>query len=298
MGNFDFVFSFSNGPVGVGPGYGRTALGRAAGQRRTDLVRTLLSAGEPVNELDRDGATALMMAAANGVPETVELLLKEGADTDIRDQNGDTALLLAAMNGRTQAVAVLLRAGADATIGNDLGETPLKIANTYEWPLTAAMIRGSLKGNFQELKVVVDEGIDLRDDDVRLRELEELLGGFLMEPLQDREAGTPKAGEESAPVQDENDENEEGIAPEDLNEAAERGSVSACRQFLEQGVDIDKTNWFEMTALMQAAENGHLEVVTILLKAGAALDAQDDDGATALMLASRQPVRRHMIWAT
>ena len=41
-----------------------------------------------------------------------------------------------------------------------------------------------------------------------------------------------------------------------------------------------------MTALMLAADNGHLEVARLLLEAGADKNCCDDDGMTALLLAA------------
>ncbi|CAK9064156.1 unnamed protein product [Durusdinium trenchii] len=58
--------------------------------------------------------------------------------------------------------------------------------------------------------------------------------------------------------------------------AAEHGDLEVVRLLLEAGADKNATTTDWSTALMRAAELGHLEVVRLLLKAGA-------DGATALI---------------
>ena len=48
---------------------------------------------------------------------------------------------------------------------------------------------------------------------------------------------------------------------------------------------MDTRRQHALTALMFAAENRHEQVALVLLKAGAAVNAQNDTGVTALMLA-------------
>ena len=71
--------------------------------------------------------------------------------------------------------------------------------------------------------------------------------------------------------------------------AAKRGHLEVVRLLLEAGAQTDAhaANRNGATALMIAAENGHLDVMQLLLKAGADKDSATAGGATALMLAAQ-----------
>ena len=73
-----------------------------------------------------------------------------------------------------------------------------------------------------------------------------------------------------------------------LHRAAVVGSLEEVRRFLlscPQSLDV--MSKAGKTALMVAADRGHLEVVTALLRAGAQLELQDESGWTALIWAAR-----------
>ncbi|CAK9034688.1 unnamed protein product [Durusdinium trenchii] len=64
--------------------------------------------------------------------------------------------------------------------------------------------------------------------------------------------------------------------------AAKRGHLEVVRLLLEAGADQNATTQDGATALMFAAHKGHLEVVRLLLEAGADPKPADQDGTTAL----------------
>ncbi|CAK9115055.1 unnamed protein product [Durusdinium trenchii] len=65
--------------------------------------------------------------------------------------------------------------------------------------------------------------------------------------------------------------------------AAERGHLEVVRLLLEAGADPNAATRCGHTVLMFAAQNGHLEVARVLLEVGADPNAAMQDGATALM---------------
>jgi ankyrin repeat protein len=67
---------------------------------------------------------------------------------------------------------------------------------------------------------------------------------------------------------------------------AERGDASALDALLKRNPDANVRDSCQWTALMKAANNGHLEAAKRLLAAGALVDAADKGGYTALLLAA------------
>ena len=64
------------------------------------------------------------------------------------------------------------------------------------------------------------------------------------------------------------------------------GAVDEARDLIARGINIDEQNDYNTTALMKAAQYNRLEIVQALIRAGAALNLQDENGYTALMYAA------------
>ena len=72
-----------------------------------------------------------------------------------------------------------------------------------------------------------------------------------------------------------------------LSLAPQNGDLDVVRLLLEAGAQKDIVMQDGATALHLAAQNGHLDVVRLLLEAGAHKDTVMQDGATALHLAAQ-----------
>jgi len=73
-----------------------------------------------------------------------------------------------------------------------------------------------------------------------------------------------------------------------IHTAAEKGNVSEVRRQLAWGVNPNaKTLWTRTTPLIKAAENGHIEVVKLLLDKGADVNEYNEGGETPLHYATR-----------
>lgn len=65
--------------------------------------------------------------------------------------------------------------------------------------------------------------------------------------------------------------------------AAIKGLTSVCEELIAKDADVNKPGW---TPLHYAATHGHLDVIRLLLKHHAYIDAQSPNGTTALMMAA------------
>jgi ankyrin repeat protein len=118
---------------------GDTPLHLAAAGLRYDAARALLTAGTPVNAVNRRGAAALHYACDPrpslrtwdpvSQRRIIELLVSRGAEVDRPDRGGITALHRAVRARSPAAVAVLLSAGADPWVATrNVGSTALHLA--------------------------------------------------------------------------------------------------------------------------------------------------------------------------
>ena len=76
---------------------------------------------------------------------------------------------------------------------------------------------------------------------------------------------------------------------EGLTKLAEEGDEEGVRLMLEQGTpaDVIDNGRFHMRPLQVAARSGHLEIVKLLLAAGANVNLADRDGFSAVTMAAR-----------
>ena len=96
-------------------------------------LKSRLSAGTHVDEVDSGGYTALHGACQTGKDEVLDLLMSHSPDLDRpRQVCGNTALHLACVNKHISCVKKLIQAGATVGVGNNWGGTPLHYAGSGE----------------------------------------------------------------------------------------------------------------------------------------------------------------------
>jgi ankyrin repeat protein len=70
---------------------------------------------------------------------------------------------------------------------------------------------------------------------------------------------------------------------ESFQTAVQKNNLTAVKDYLAQGADVNLKDSFGKTALHRAAYKNYQDIMTVLLDAGADINAQDNRGATPLM---------------
>ena len=120
---------------------GETALMTASRTGDPAVIAALLAAGADANAVNDAGQTALMWAAAANNADAVTALVSGGAELAMRTEKGLDALLFAVRAGRVEATTALLDAGADIGATLATGESALELAlvNTH-WDLAHLLL--------------------------------------------------------------------------------------------------------------------------------------------------------------
>ncbi len=127
-------------PRATVPG-GESAIMTAGRTGDPDAIRVLLAAGADPNLPNEAGQTALMWAAAANNPQAITALVDGNADLDTKTPKGLDALMFAARAGRRAATEALLDAGANIGTTMETGESVLEAAlvNTH-WDIADLLL--------------------------------------------------------------------------------------------------------------------------------------------------------------
>jgi uncharacterized protein len=295
--------------------YGMTPLQVAAVEADADVIAALLAAGADARAVLPEGETVLMTAARAGSAETLRLLLEHGADPEARDRfHGESALIWAAAENHVEAVRVLVERGAGVDGRSALLELDPRqrragqsILPLGSWtPLMYAARENALAAG--EALVASGADLDLVDPDGATALVIAIINAhYEFAELLVKAGADPNVAD-----------NEAGMGPLyaaiDMHSLAVghgRGNpvpvglldaVDAVRLVLERGADPnarlkkpilqrqhtfgDGTLGAGATPLMRAAKSGDIEIVRMLLAAGADPKATLPNGTTALMLAA------------
>ena len=111
---------------------GVTPLLGACENGSTAMVATLLAAGANAATPQANGVTPLMMAARTGSLDIVRTLVAHGADvTAAIPSTGQTALMWSTAEGHVDVMRALIAAGADVHVPSTIGFTPLLFAASH-----------------------------------------------------------------------------------------------------------------------------------------------------------------------
>jgi ankyrin repeat protein len=195
-----------------------------------------------VNTPEADGTTALHWAVRQDQLELADMLIRAGADVKAANRYGVTAIYLACVNGNAAMIERLLKAGVEVTSAGPEGETAL---------MTAART-----GRIEAVKALLDHGAA-----VDARESWHGQTALMWAAAQHHPAVVRELIAHGANVN----------ARSNMEKWERQTTAEPREKWLPQGA---------MTPLLYASREGCVECATILVEAGADVNAADPDGIT------------------
>jgi ankyrin repeat protein len=257
--------------LSLGYRFGRTALMAAAAAGKTEVVQALLAAGANPNPQDVVDYTALALAIENRHLAVVQALAAAGVDVNQTVTYGNTPLLLACREGAIDIATVLVHHGANAHVSNRERETPL--------------IKSAAAGSLPLVRLCLEQGVDVNVIAIgRKTAITYAVGASRYVQV---ERDTPSSG-----IREYRDDG----SCWDWQSFPEAEIIELVQALLAAGADPNMADC-DTTPLIEAARNGQLQLLQILLAAGARLELKDRDGYTAAAMAklySQQPIREFL----
>ncbi|KAB1268415.1 E3 ubiquitin-protein ligase MIB2 [Camelus dromedarius] len=250
---------------------GRTALQVAAYLGQVELVRLLLQARAGVDLADDEGNTALHYAALGNQPEATLVLLSSGCGANALNGTRSSALHVAVQRGFLEVVRVLCERGCDVNL-------PDAHANT---PLHCAISAGSAASGIVEVLTEVP-GIDITATNSQ---------GFTLlhhASLKGHTLAVKKILARARQLVDA--QKEDGFTA--LHLAALNNHWEVAQVLIREGrCDVNVRNRKLQSPLHLAVQQAHVGLVPLLVDAGCSVNAEDEEGDTALHVA----LQRHQL---
>ena len=219
---------------------------------------------ESINNADSEGETCLISAASKGSPDLVKLFCDRGASTDAVDHQGQTALHKACISGHVETVRVLLARTCQQINSRD---------NDFMTPLDRAVA----SRNVDLASVLSQAGAhNTKFMVLELHEVAERGDTKMVDLLLDFGISVDSFNREGRTA---------------LQCAVDHESILVLELLIERQASVNiriptpvggiiPNDW--PTPLIVASVRGHVEMVKMLLKAGANCDTQDNQSRTAL----------------
>ena len=244
---------------------GYSPLHYAMAYMNIDVINILLENGANTEQRTSDEETALHLAIETKDLGLIKLLIKHGADLEARDGNKETALKSAVRTGRIEILEYLINQGSDVNAIGKSDTTPLTTA-TY-------------KGDKEAIELLVKHGANIHHTKQGNQwTLLHYAANYNHTHLIDYliESGI-----------DVNARSKNGWSA--LALASDEGDIEIVEKLIKHQADIElSTIKSKKTPLMAAATNGHTNVVSRLIKAGADHERKNTDGHNSLWLAANK----------
>ncbi|XP_062449164.1 E3 ubiquitin-protein ligase MIB2 isoform X1 [Rhea pennata] len=242
---------------------GRTALQIASYQGHLDVVKILLQAHATVNLRDEEGDAALHYAAFGNQAEVARVLIGKGASTDLLNNAKCTALYVAVSQGFTEVVRALCELNCDVNLPDSQGDTPLHYAITADY------------------KVIIEILTEVPNIDFTVQNCQ----GFNLLHYSALKGNKPAVKKILARARQLVDsKKEDGFTA--LHLAALNNHKEVAEILIKEGrCDVNLKNNRNQTPLHLAVIQGHVEMVQLLVSEGSDVNAEDEDGDTAMHIA-------------
>ncbi|RLV95043.1 hypothetical protein DV515_00012924 [Chloebia gouldiae] len=259
---------------------GRTALQIASYQGHLEVVKMLLQAHANVDLRDDEGDTALHYAAFGNQAEVARVLLAKGASADLLNNAKCTALYVAVSQGFTEVVRALCELNCDVNLPDSQGDTPLHYAITLDYKVVIEILTevpnidftvqncqgfnllhySALKGNKLAIKKILARARQLVDS-----KKEDGFTALHLAALN----------------------NHMEVAEILIKERCSRAAQLPVTQRLPlQGrCELNVQNSRKQSPLHLAVIQGHVGMVQLLVQRGSDVNAEDEDGDTAMHMA-------------
>ncbi|XP_058648992.1 ankyrin-3 isoform X34 [Onychostoma macrolepis] len=272
---------------------------RAARAGNLEKALDYIKSGVDINICNQNGLNALHLASKEGHVEVVAELIKLGASVDAATKKGNTALHIASLAGQVDVVKELVNNGANINAQSQNGFTPLYMAaqENHLDVVKFLLDNGSSQSiatedGFTPLAVALQQG---HDQVVSLLLENDTKGKVRLPALH---IAARKDDTKAAALLLQNDHNadveskmmvnrttESGFTP--LHIAAHYGNINVATLLLNRGAAVDFKARNDITPLHVASKRGNANMVRLLLERGARIDAKTKDGLTPLHCGAR-----------
>ena len=257
---------------------------------KTDLAIKLIERGANPNICDQDGKSLLLISLEKGDFELAECLLKGGAEIDCRDARGWSALIHASFSGWKGIAEFLLDHGASVNLCTNEGWNALVVAYAYghseivkllqsrggkfgEQFAKAALLQAYKNRNLLLIKRLLGAGVsvnfqyDLKNTLLAqaAKDDEWVLVGDLL-----RAGANPNVRiDGQKPI---------------IDQAIVQGQIEVLKLLIESGASVN-VKYGYMSPILYASRHNRKDMVDMLIKSGACLEVEDEDGDTPLLTA-------------
>ncbi|XP_076616513.1 uncharacterized protein LOC143339237 isoform X44 [Chaetodon auriga] len=272
---------------------------RSARAGNLEKALDYLKNGVDINICNQNGLNALHLASKEGHVEVVAELIKHGANVDAATKKGNTALHIASLAGQAEVVKELVTHNANVNAQSQNGFTPLYMAaqENHMDVVQFLLDNGSSQSiatedGFTPLAVALQQG---HDQVVSLLLENDTKGKVRLPALH---IAARKDDTKAAALLLQNDHNadveskmmvnrttESGFTP--LHIAAHYGNINVATLLLNRGAAVDFKARNDITPLHVASKRGNSNMVRLLLERGAKIDARTKDGLTPLHCGAR-----------